>query len=222
MIWPNHTLHRPNNNTPLKQVERTAARGCTRLQVRAEQENSKNKCVPLIFNNWSLLLIRRRRRRRRRRQWRRSVASYAGISAAFVCTSSSKQIYPVSVQSDFLAGEVSNHLSLSPCFFAIHPWVSSSYYLIWYVLVQFVLVFVHLLEHSRFVLMVSDQFVYWLPSIDYHLSSINECNLQSIKCTGCNTGSKNLLNKAPLPFYSVTYMYQYVINCIQRGNYSIL
>ena len=36
-----------------------------------------------------------------------AITSCAGISAAFVCTSSSKQIYPVSVQSDFLAGEVS-------------------------------------------------------------------------------------------------------------------
>ena len=37
-----------------------------------------------------------------------AVTSCAGISAAFVCTCSSKQIYPVSIQSDFLAGEVSN------------------------------------------------------------------------------------------------------------------
>ena len=44
-----------------------------------------------------------------------AVTSGAGISAAFVCNSSSKQqIYPVSIQSDFLAGEVSNHLGLSP------------------------------------------------------------------------------------------------------------
>ena len=54
-----------------------------------------------------------------------AVTSCAGISAAFVCTSSSKQIYPVSIQSDFLAGEVSNHLGLSPdslsMFFAVHP-----------------------------------------------------------------------------------------------------
>ena len=54
-----------------------------------------------------------------------AVTSCAGISAAFVCTCSSKQIYPVSIPSDFLAGEVSNHLGLSPdslsMFFAVHP-----------------------------------------------------------------------------------------------------
>ena len=54
-----------------------------------------------------------------------AVTSCARISAAFVCTSSSKQIYHVSIQSDFLAGEVSNHLGLSPdslsMFFDVHP-----------------------------------------------------------------------------------------------------
>ena len=54
-----------------------------------------------------------------------TVTSCAGISAEFVCTSSSKQICPVSILSDFLAGEVSNHLGLSPdslsMFFAVHP-----------------------------------------------------------------------------------------------------
>ena len=44
----------------------------------------------------------------------RAVTSCAVISTAFVYTFSSKQIYPVSVQTDFLAGEVSNHLDLSP------------------------------------------------------------------------------------------------------------
>ena len=43
-----------------------------------------------------------------------AVTSCAGISAAFDCTCSSKQIYPVSIQSDFLAGEVSNYQGLSP------------------------------------------------------------------------------------------------------------
>ena len=59
-----------------------------------------------------------------------------------VCTPSSKQIYHVSIESDFLVGEVSNHLGLSPhslsMFFAVHPWVSSSCYLIWHVSVDFI------------------------------------------------------------------------------------
>ena len=47
-----------------------------------------------------------------------AITSCAGIRAAFVCTSSSKQVYPVSIPSDF-AGEVSNHLGLSPDSFSM-------------------------------------------------------------------------------------------------------
>ena len=56
-----------------------------------------------------------------------AVTSGAGISAAFVCTCSSKQIYQtgLSIPSDFLAGEVSNRLGFSPdsfsMFFDVHP-----------------------------------------------------------------------------------------------------
>ena len=76
-----------------------------------------------------------------------AVTSCAGISAAFVCTVSFKQIYPMSFQSDFPAGEVSNP-GLSPGFFIqvfVCPLLTFFMLLLDLIcFVQFVLVFFHL------------------------------------------------------------------------------
>ena len=98
---------------------------------------------------------------RRRRRWRRHFP--------FVCTSSSKQIYPVSIQSDVLAGEVSNRLGLSPgslsVFFRCPP---RSFVILLFDLTCFSAVCAGVCspsrdtcpyQDSRFFLTVSDQFV---------------------------------------------------------------